>query len=260
MKRKNILKLRRNLPNVSSLLKETSLPALEAEILLSFVLGKPRTVLFAHPETKVEFADERRFLELVKRRKSSEPIAYIIGEKEFYGLRLKVDRRALIPRPETEELVLESLKTHPRSVADIGTGTGAIAIALAAHLPKAKIYATDISEDALDLARENAELLKLDHRIKFLKGNLAEPLPEPVDLIVANLPYIMRSWLAKLPQEIRDFEPAVALDGGEDGLKFYRELFRTAKKKLTERGKILYELDGRVLLWTPVREPGLTSL
>lgn len=260
MKRKNILKLRRNLGNVSSILKESNLPALEAEILLSFVLGKSRTALFAHPETKVQFTDEQRFKDLVRRRHLGEPIAYITGEKEFYGLRLKIDCRALIPRPETEELVLEALKVRPRSVADIGTGSGGIALALAAHLPKAKIYATDISEEALDLARENADLLRLSPRIKFLKGDLTDPLPEPVDLIVANLPYIMRAWITKLPKEVREFEPKVALDGGEDGLKYYRELFARAPRKLTERGKILYELDGRILVWTPgVRAPKQAS-
>lgn len=249
MKRKNILKLRRNLPNVSRLLVESKLPALEAEMLLAQILKTPRTYLFAHPETKVRFADETKFWQLVKRRQAGEPVAYLTGEKEFYGLKLKIDRRALIPRPETEELVLEALKLKPKTVADIGTGSGAIALALASHLPKAKIYATDISDEALDLARENANRLKLDHRIKFLKGNLAEPLIEPVDLMVANLPYIISSWISKLPKEIKTFEPKIALDGGDDGLKYYRELFSQASDKLTKQGRILYELDGRIYVW-----------
>jgi|SRR5581483_2128579 len=251
MKRKNILKLRRNLESVSTVLHRSRLPALEAEMLLSSVLQKPRTEIFAHPETKVRFQDLVRFETLVRRRHGGEPVAYLTGEKEFYGLRLKVDRRALIPRPETEELVLEALKQHPRSVADIGTGSGAIALALAAHLPKASIYATDISEEALDLARENALRLKLDARIKFLRGNLAEPLPEPVELMVANLPYIMSPWLKNLPKEITEFEPNLALDGGVDGLKYYRELFARASEKLLPGGKILYELDGTVRVWEP---------
>lgn len=250
MKRKNILKLRRNLRNVSRLLVESKLPALEAEMLLAYVLRTPRTYLFAHPETKVRFTDETKFWQLVKRRLEGEPIAYITSEKEFYGLRLKVDRRALIPRPETEELVLEALRLKPGLVADVGTGSGAIALALAAHLPKAKIYATDISEEALDLARENAARLGLGHRIKFLKGHLTEPLPESVDLVVANLPYIISSWIDKLPKEIKDFEPRLALDGGADGLLYYRELFQTAASKLRSGGRLLYELDGRILMWS----------
>lgn len=259
MKTKNILKLRRNLTNVGSLLRESNLPALESEILLARILNIPRTHLFAHPETKVRFEDQKSFEALVARRRLGEPIAYLTGEKEFYGLKLKVDRRALIPRPETEELVLEALKLNPSSVADIGTGSGAIALALAAHLPKAKLYASDISDEALDLARENAELLKLTSRIRFLKGNLLESLPEPVALIVANLPYIMTDWVKNLTPEIREFEPEMALDGGTDGLKWYRELFLAAPTKLLPGGVVLYELDGRVYVWTPKATTGLQS-
>lgn len=259
MKKKNILKLRRNLNNISKVLSQANLPALEAEILLANVLSLPRTKLFSHPESKVHFEDEQIFQKLVERRKKGEPIAYIIGEKEFYGLRLKVDHRALIPRPETEELVLEALKLKPNSVADIGTGSGAIALALAAHLPKAKIYATDISEEALDLARENAELLKLSSRVTFLRGHLTDPLPKPVELIVTNLPYIMTPWIDKLPLEIKNFEPVTALDGGEDGLRWYRELFQKAQAKLLPGGQVLYELDGRVLSWEPTKELRIES-
>lgn len=255
MKKKNIRKLWRNRPNVSSILKDSGLPSLEAEILLSHILKVPRTTLFAHPETKLSSTQVLHMDKLVRDRHLGVPIAYLTGEKEFYGLRLKVDRRALIPRPETEQLVLEALKLNPGLVADIGTGSGAIALALAAHLPYSKIYATDISEEALDLARENAELLKLGHRIKFLQGHLAEPLPEPVDLIVANLPYIMTPWLKSLPKEILEFEPLIALDGGWDGLRWYRELFDKASEKLLPGGRILYELDGRVLVWEPKELP-----
>ncbi len=251
MKTKSILKLRRNLTNVGSLLRESNLPALESEILLSHILRIPRTHLFAHPETKVRLEDQKSFEALVARRRLGEPIAYLTGEKEFYGLKLKVDHRALIPRPETEELVLEALKLNPSSVADIGTGSGAIALALATHLPKAKVYASDISEEALELARENAELLHLGARIRFLKGNLCEPLPQKVDLIVANLPYIMTPWIKSLPDEIKNYEPVLALDGGDDGLLWYRQLFDLAKDKLNPNGRILYELDGRVLVEFP---------
>lgn len=255
MKKKNIRKLWRTRPNVNSVLVDSGLPALEAEILLSHVLKIPRTKIFAHPETKLSSANEQSFNDLVESRRQGIPLAYLTGEKEFYGLRLKVDRRALIPRPETEELVLEALKMSPKVVADIGTGSGAIALSLATHLPYSKIYATDISDEALDLARENADLLKLSHRITFLQGHLAEPLPEKVDLIVANLPYIMTPWLKNLPKDILEFEPLIALDGGDDGLRWYRELFATAEAKLLPEGRILYELDGRVLVWEPKARP-----
>lgn len=251
MKKKNILKLRRNLTSVSSSLRYANLPALEAEILLSFVLKTPRTKLFSHPEMKIKFEDYQTFQDLVTRRRGNEPIAYILGSKEFYGLILKVDRRALIPRPETENLVLEALKLNPQSVADIGTGCGAVALALAKHLPHAKIYASDISEDALSLAKENAVGLGLADRITFLQGSLAEPVPEKVDLMTANLPYVRRPWIKELPEEIKDYEPRVALDGGEDGLFWYRRLFDQAKGKLNPGGEILYELDGRIFFYEP---------
>lgn len=251
MKKRNIRKLWRTRPSISNILMNAKLPSLEAELLLSYTLKTPRIKIFAHPEAKVSLQNEETFKKLVQQRKLGVPLAYLLGEKEFYGLRLKVDRRALIPRPETEELVLEALKKNPKKVADIGTGSGAIALSLATHLPYSKIYATDISDEALDLARENAELLKLSNRITFLQGHLADPLPEPVNLIVANLPYIMTPWLKNLPKDIVEFEPMVALDGGEDGLRWYKELFETASEKLLPGGVILYELDGRVRIYEP---------
>lgn len=251
MKKKNILKLRRNLTSYSQALRYADLPALEAEMLLSHVLKIPRTEIFAHPEAKLKFEQYQEFRDIVIRRKGSEPIAYITGHKEFYGLDLKVDTRALIPRSETENLVLEALKLNPKVVADIGTGCGAVALALARHLPHAKIYASDISTEALELARENAENLGLTKRVTFLEGDLAEPIPEKVDLITANLPYVRRPWISELPEEIKDFEPRIALDGGDDGLFWYKKLFDQAKDKLTPGGEILYELDGRIFFFEP---------
>lgn len=251
MKKKNILKMRRGLKNISYLLRDSNLPGLEAEMLLSHSLGLPRPHLFAHPEQKVNFEFEQTFLDLVKRRHIGEPIAYLIGSKEFYGMRLKVDHRALIPRDETEGLVLEALKLEPKSVADIGTGSGAIALALAKHLPKSKIYASDVSAEAISLALENAKDLGLEKRVTFLVGSLLDPIPGPVDLITANLPYV-RNWMIKeLPVEIKEHEPLIALDGGDDGLFWYNQLFSVAKEKLNPGGEILYELDGRIYVWTP---------
>jgi release factor glutamine methyltransferase len=260
MKQKDILKARRTLPSISDALHWTDLPALEAEILLTHVLNKPRINLFSHPENKLEYADWEEYQHLVDRRHQNEPIAYLIGYKEFYGLKLKTDSRALIPREESEDLIVEALKLNPKNIADLGTGSGAVALALAKHLPQeTKIYATDISKDAIALARENAKILKLMDRITFLIGNLTEPLPEPVELITANLPYVRNWMIPELPNEIKDYEPRVALDGGDTGLKFYNELFSTAEDKLLPNGQILYELDGRIYVWVPPKKHKLTS-
>src|SRR5437660_1355433 len=250
MKQKDILKTRRTLPSISNALHWADLPALEAEILLAHALEVSRTSLFAHPETKLDHTHWERFQNLVDRRHSGEPIAYLIGYKEFYGMKLKTDPRALIPREETEDLVLEALKLNPSSVADLGTGCGAIALALAKHLPNAKIYASDVSREAIDLAQENAEALGLQDQVTFLIGHLANPIPEPVDLITANLPYVRNWMIPELPVEIKDYEPRVALDGGDNGLKLYDELFATVGNKLKPNGQILYELDGRIYVWT----------
>jgi release factor glutamine methyltransferase len=220
-------------------------------MLLAHVLEKPRTSLFAHPEIKLYQSDWDKFQELVEHRRCSEPIAYLIGYKEFYGMKLKTDPRALIPREETEDLVIEALRLSPKSVADLGTGAGPVALAMAKHLPMAKIYASDISSEAIALAKENAEALGLSERITFLTGHLAEPLQDPVELITANLPYVRNWMIPELPPEIKDHEPRIALDGGDNGLKLYDELFATVGDKLLPGGQILYELDGRIYVWTP---------
>ena len=254
MKPKAILKTRRTLPSISNALHWADLPALEAEILLAHVLNKPRTALFAHPENKLNHTDWEIFQNLVNRRNKGEPIAYLIGYKEFFGMKLKTDSRALIPRQETEDLVTEALKLKPKSIADLGTGCGPVALALAKHLPKSKIYASDISEDAINLAKENARVLGLENRLTFLTGHLADPLPEPVELITANLPYVRHWMIPELPIEIKDYEPRLALDGGDNGLKLYDELFATVGDKLLPGGQILYELDGRIFVWTPPKQ------
>lgn len=251
MKPKAILKTRRTLPSLSNALHWANLPALEAEILLAHALNLPRTTLFAHPENKLNQLDWEKYQDLVNRRHNDEPIAYIVGYKEFYGMKLKTDPRALIPREETEDLVLEALKLNPKIVADLGTGCGPVALALAKQLTESKIYASDISQEAIDLAKENTATLGLTARITFLVGHLAEPIPEPVDLITANLPYVRNWMIPELPIEIKDYEPGLALDGGDNGLALYNELFATVGNKLKPGGQILYELDGRIYVWTP---------
>ena len=243
-------KLRQNL-TVSEALKWSKLPTLEAEMLLAHNLDLPRIALLTHPENMVNPADLIKFQNLVVRRKNNEPISYIVGFKDFYGLKIKTDQRALIPRIETEDLVEEALKLNPRTVADLGTGSGAVALALASALPNVKIYATDISAEALELAQENAALLGFSNRITFLQGHLTNPLPELVDLITANLPYVRNWMIDELPREIKDYEPRVALDGGDNGLILYNELFATAQDKLRKNGYILYELDGRIYFRQP---------
>lgn len=185
---------------------------------------------------------------LIQRRISREPTAYITGHKEFFGIDFEVSPHTLIPRPDTELLVETAIKlanaAFPQSclIADIGTGCGAIAIALALHLPQAKIYATEISSAALEVAESNCQKHGVSNRIRLLQGDLLESLPEPVQLIVANLPYISEPELPKLPFEISMFEPQLALAGGTDGLTQIRRLLAQASSKLLSGGAVLLEI------------------
>jgi release factor glutamine methyltransferase len=185
---------------------------------------------------------------LIRRRLHHEPIAYITGVKEFFGIEFYVDYRVLIPRPETELLVEQALKMansrFPTSctIADVGTGCGAIAIALALNLPQAEVYATDISARALEVVAINCHRHKVNGRVHLRRGNLLNPIPKPMNLIVANLPYIRDSDIAKLAAETRLFEPTLALAGGEDGLRWIKELLSQVKSRLCPRGAILLEI------------------
>jgi release factor glutamine methyltransferase len=186
-----------------------------------------------------------RFETFVARRLTLEPVAYIIGEREFYGLRFFVDRRVLVPRPETELLVeralaeAATLARSPLRIADIGAGSGCIAVTLAAHLPHARIYAVDRSADALAVARANAAYHARTAQITFLEGDLLTPLPEPVDLLVSNPPYTIMH--ENEPGVVRH-EPALALDGGADGLDVYRRLLAQAPAHVAPGGAILLEI------------------
>ncbi|HEX8731517.1 MAG TPA: peptide chain release factor N(5)-glutamine methyltransferase [Ktedonobacterales bacterium] len=224
-------------------------PALDAQTLLAHLTGAGRAALLAYPERALTAAQAADFAALVARRAAQEPVAYLIGEREFMGLRLRTDRRALIPRPETELLVEAALREvaarlarDPQQaplVADIGVGSGAIAIALAVGEPRLpRIYATDLSPDALALARENAEAHHVAARLTFLLGDLLAPLPEPVDLLVANLPYIAPDDPA-VPRSVSGYEPAHALYGETDGLGHIRRLLAAAPGKL-RAGAALY--------------------
>lgn len=222
----------------------------EARVILQSVTGLSATEVYAHPERSLTEDEAGLLDELLKRRLSREPLAYITNSKEFYGLNFYVDRRVLIPRPETELLVEAAIAyftdglsaSHIPLIADIGTGCGAIAVSLAKNLAACKIYATDISPDALEVARLNARRHGVLQRITFLEGSLLEPLPQPVDLIVANLPYVSKTELTDLPPEIREFEPEIALYGGADGLEVITQLLSQVEQKAKPRGCLLLEI------------------
>jgi release factor glutamine methyltransferase len=223
---------------------------LEAEVLLRHALQLDRPHLLSRLQEPLPAAHQASFQSLLRRRLAHEPTAYIVGHREFYGLELETTPAALIPRPETELLVDEVLSAsaaegrgqEPLLIADVGTGNGAVAVALAAHLPAATVYAIDISEEALALARRNAERHGVERRIRFHEGDLLDPLPEPVDVIAANLPYVKSSDWEALPPEIRDHEPRAALDGGPTGMREVERLLRQARGRLLAGGCLVVEI------------------
>jgi release factor glutamine methyltransferase len=197
-------------------------PRLDAALLLAEATGWSRAALVADPATEVPPAAARSFGEMVRRRLRREPVAYILGRKGFRGIELAVDPRVLIPRPETELLVELALEVRPDRVLDVGTGSGAIALAVADELPECEVTATDTSPGALAVARENAERLGLADRVRFLEGTLPEN--ESFDLILANLPYVAERDWPTLQPEVAQWEPRDALLAGPDGLDAYRSL------------------------------------
>jgi release factor glutamine methyltransferase len=203
-------------------------PRLDAELLLSHVSGRSRAALIADPGATIAPAEARRFGELVRRRLRREPLAYIVGRKGFRRIELAVDNRVLVPRPETELLVEVALERRPGRVLDVGTGSGAIALALADELPEAEVVATDTSSGALEVARANAERLALADRVRFEAGTV--PADERFDLILANLPYVAERDWATLEPEVTRWEPREALLAGEDGLDAYRALLPRVRR------------------------------
>jgi release factor glutamine methyltransferase len=253
--------------------KNVEPPRLHAELLLAHLLRLPRMKLYLNFDRVLAPGEIEALRELVQRRGRREPLQHIVGSANFCGLELAVNRQALIPRPETEllaELGWEFLRTRPvptsaeptpgqtavptvgaPSALDFGTGSGCLAIALATNCPAAKIVALDISADALALARQNAAAHQVAARIEFLQGDGLAALtpphrPRAFDLIVANPPYIPSAEIATLQPEVRDFDPRTALDGGADGLEFYRALARQAGGFLQPDGKMMLEFgDGQ---------------
>jgi release factor glutamine methyltransferase len=241
------------LSEITARLSSTSdTPALHASVLLAQVIGKPRTWVLAHPEFNATADQQSKLNDLISRLESGEPLPYVLGHWEFFGLDLEVTSDVLIPRPETELLVEKAiawLREFParRTVADVGTGSGAIAITIAANIPDTRILATDISGKAVSVAKRNARKFNVDSRIEFAECDLLPPKLEffatnqHLDLLCANLPYVPTETLYTLPVYGR--EPTLALDGGEDGLAVIRRLLHIAPEWLAPNAMMLLEIE-----------------
>ena len=225
-------------------------PELDARILLQFVLALDLTGLASNPERKISSAESERIRAAAMRRLRREPVAHIVGAKEFWGLPLRVTADTLIPRPETEIVIAAALaaveRTGPRTralrIADLGTGSGALLLALLSELPQAYGVGTDRSQPALAVARENAVRLGLATRAAFVACDFAAALDEGFDLIVSNPPYIETGAIEALASEVRDHEPRLALDGGVDGLAAYRTLAMQTRRVLAAGAPLIVEI------------------
>jgi release factor glutamine methyltransferase len=223
--------------NIGQALSAAGIDPREARLLLAAATGSSEASVIAHPERQLPPHVETAFLEMTRRRAAGEPVAYILGHKEFYGMELAVDPAVLIPRPETELLVDLALARKPVSLVDIGTGSGAIALALKRHLPQARVVATDASATALEVARRNAARFGLE--VELRHGRWFEPLAgERFEAIISNPPYVVVDdpHLAGLP-----YEPRLAIVGGADGLDGFRVLAREASGHLLPGGWLLME-------------------
>ena len=223
---------------------------LDAEILLAYVLKKDRAFLLAHPERIMSKVIIRKYLLLIKKRQRRIPVAYLVGSKEFYGLNFLVTKDTLIPRPDTEaliEAVLEYISKHAaQTIVDVGTGSGCIAVTLAKHAPHLKkIYALDISPQALAVAKKNAVRLKVTHKIQFKKSNLLASMTEIYDIIIGNLPYLSKEIYSKSLKDYPEiqYEPRSALLAKNDGLQYIKDLLSQSKKRLSSRGALFLEID-----------------
>lgn len=227
-------------------------PRLDAEILLSHQTGMTRTGLYVRFHDSLEGDEMEGFLGLIERRTRGEPVAYITGRKEFWSLLFEVSLGVLIPRPDTEILVEEALRVagdpgrKDLDILEIGTGSGAVGIALAKELKHARIVATDVSEKALHWAKKNAAAHAVADRIRYIQGNLFEPLSAKFDIIVSNPPYISEETFENLPPGVRVFEPKEALMAGPKGTEFHDALIRGSRDHLRDGGWLLMEMgDGQ---------------
>jgi len=224
-------------------------PRLDAELLLGHAIGLDRVHLIIDGERPLDAGELSRFRDLIRRRRRAEPVAYILGQREFFGMAIAVDRRVLIPRPDTEILVETALRRTERldafgTALDLCTGSGCVALAFARQRRNWRITGVDISAEAIELAGENAARLGLDGGIRLLVGDLTEPLgpDERFDLLTANPPYIPAAEVQRLEPGIRDFEPNIALDGGADGLRVTRRIVELAPGVLEPGGVLALEI------------------
>lgn len=221
---------------------------LDAQVILAHVLGVNRSWLYAHYDYELEPEQSACFTELIARRIQREPVAYLIGRKEFYGLELAVDRRVLIPRPETEMLVDAVLEIAagkspaPIKIADVGTGSGAIALAVANNAPNAQVYALDVSHQALEVAHVNVQRHDPTQQVVLVHSDLLARLPTCVDVIVANLPYVTSSDYATLHEDVRNYEPQLALEAGDAGLDVISRLLHQLPHVLEPGGAVILEI------------------
>ncbi len=231
--------------------KGVACPRVDAEILLAHVLGCKRFELYMRHDQPLKEEELSVYREHIRRRGSGVPVQHLTGEQDFYALKMQVSDKVLIPRPETEILVETAFKkvapegdSNRRRVLEIGSGTGAISIALAVGWQQAELWSVDLSLDALDVARGNARYHEVLGRLHLLHGDLFEPVMDqpPFDLIISNPPYIVSSEIEELDVEVRTHEPHLALDGGSDGLDIIRRIVATAPSKLLEKGWLLLEI------------------
>jgi len=215
-------------------------PQLNAELIISHVLDMNKANLYLNSKDILDNEKSDIIEQFIIRRTKHEPLQYILGETEFYGCKIKVNPDVLIPRPETELLVEKLVQENVNSILEIGTGSGAIAIALAKQMKNVQIEATDISEKDLNTARQNGELNNVS--INFIQSDIFENIKNKYDIIVSNPPYISKKEYDNLAPEIKDYEPEISLLAKEEGLFYYKKIFENAKDYLTEKGKIYFEI------------------
>ncbi len=241
--------------------KGSDSPRLDAEVLLAKSLDCRRIDLYGELHGEIAGTEIREtYRDLIRRRIEGCPVAYLVGKKEFFSMKLEVSPAVLIPRPDSELVVIACLElarelAEPR-ILDIGTGSGNLAIALAVHLPEAVVFATDISPEALEIAKKNAVIHQVEERVHLVDGNLFEPVSskEPFDFLVSNPPYIAEGELAELESGVRDYEPKLALNGGESGFEVFDALIENAPQFLKPGGYLFIEIGA------PQEEPARTRI
>lgn len=233
---------------------ESDSPRLEAEVLLAEALGCERIQLYTRFDEIPSEPGLGNFRAWVKRRAAGEPVAYLVGHKEFYSLKFKVDNNVLIPRPETEHVVVEAiecaklLSKRPISIADVGTGSGCIAVAIAKHIQECNVTAIDVSPEALTVARENIEAYQLSERVAIVESNLfLDVPPRQFDLIVSNPPYIGKSEVDTVDESVRNYEPAIALFSGNEGTELITRLLAESTERLVDGGFLIFETSPIVM-------------